>query len=137
VLGRTDVIHAVTKRLENHAPASNQEVSEIIRAEIEKLGVAQNDPAPERTCWLASYATSTEGQLQTMLALSNRDDNYAFDHFRHNRVIGIRPAGMSEDIGRQFMIECASAARPAHGEGGSRAARAALHSDDRRFGYCH
>ena len=103
--GRTDVIHAVTNRLENQAPASNQEASEIIRAEVEKLGLSQDDPGLERTCWLASYSTSTEGQLQTMLALANRNDNYAFDHFQHNRLIVIRPAGMSEDVGRQFMID--------------------------------
>jgi hypothetical protein len=47
--GRTDVIHAVTHRLENHAPASNQEASEIIRAEVEKLGLSQDDPGLERT----------------------------------------------------------------------------------------
>lgn len=103
--GRTDVIHAVTGRLENHAPASNREASEIIRAEIEKLGLGQDDPGLERTCWLASYATSIAGQPQTMLALANRGDNYAFDHFLHNRVIIIRPTGMSEDVGRQFMID--------------------------------
>jgi hypothetical protein len=40
-----------------------------------------------------------------MLALANRNDNYAFDHFQHNRLIVIRPAGMSEDVGRQFMID--------------------------------
>ena len=103
--GRTDIIHAVTTRLEHDAPASNQEASEIIRAEVEKLGLDPNDPGLERTCWLASYATNTGEGPQTMLALANRDANYAFDPFQHNTVVVIRPAGMPEDVGRRFMID--------------------------------
>lgn len=36
--GRSDVIEAVTHRFANHAPASNQEATEIIRAEIDNWG---------------------------------------------------------------------------------------------------
>jgi hypothetical protein len=54
--------------------------------------------------WLASCATNTE-EAQTRLALAHRGLNYAFDSFQHNQVVIMRPAGMSEDVGRQFTLD--------------------------------
>jgi hypothetical protein len=100
--GRSDVIEAVTARFKNHAPASNQEASEIIRAEVAKLGLPDDHPALERTCWLATYTTNTANGPEARLALATRDDNYAFDCLQHNKVIILRPLGMSEAVGREF-----------------------------------
>jgi hypothetical protein len=43
--------------------------------------------------------------VQTRLALAERQTHYSFDAFHHNRVIILRPAGMSEAVGRQFRIK--------------------------------
>jgi hypothetical protein len=106
--GRSDVIEAVTNRFANHAPASNQETSEIIRAEVARLGLADDHPALERTCWLAAYVANAANGPQAQLALASRDNNYAFGFFPHDKVIIIRPAGMPEDVGRQFSDEAQS-----------------------------
>ena len=103
--GRSDVIEAVTLRFKNHVPESNQEASEIIRDEVAKLGLAKNSPALELTTWLTSFVTNTNDGLRARLALANRADDYSFGHFPDNRVVIIRPAGMTEEVGRQFTEE--------------------------------
>ena len=100
--GRTDLIDAVIDRFANYAPSSNFETREIIRAEIITLGLAEEDSALARTCWLAAYLTHGAAGPQAQLALASRDDNYEFGHFPHNRVAILAPAGMALDVSRQF-----------------------------------
>lgn len=103
--GRSDVIEAVTNRFKDHVPDSNQGASEIIRDEVAKLRLAEDDPALELTTWLSSFVTNTSDGLRARLTLANRADNYSFGHFPDNRVVIIRPAGMTEEVGRQFTEE--------------------------------
>jgi hypothetical protein len=103
--GRSDVIEAVTYRFANHAPASNQEATGIIRTEVDKLGLAPDDPALLKTCWLASHATNTEQGPQAQLALVSRDIDYEFGLWAHNDFLIIKPNGMNEEIGRNLDAE--------------------------------
>ena len=103
--GRSDIIEAVTQRLKDNVPTSNQGASVIIRDEVGKLGLPENEPALERTTWLSSFITDADGGLRARLALANRADNYSFGHFPDNKVVIIRPAGMTEEVGRQFTDE--------------------------------
>jgi hypothetical protein len=103
--GRSDVIEAVTSKFANHAPTSNREATEVIRAEIDKLGLAPDDPAILKTCWLASYATNTAQGPQAQLALVSRDIGYDFGLWKHDDFLIIKPNGMDDEIGRNLEAE--------------------------------
>src|SRR5262249_42670964 len=91
-----------TQRFANHAPASNQEATEIIREVIDKLGLAEDDPALLKTCWLASYATNTDQGPQAQLALVSRDIDYEFGLWAHHDFLIIKPSGMHEQTRRNL-----------------------------------
>jgi hypothetical protein len=103
--GRTDIIYALAARLKNCVSVGNRELSEIVRAEIEKLGLPPDDPGLQRSLLLATSATNTPQGVQTILALAEPSTNYSFDRFHHNRVVILSPAGMSDDVRRQLEAE--------------------------------
>jgi hypothetical protein len=100
--GRSDIVEAVTRRLQKQPVVSNAEASQIIRAEVAGLDLPDSDLGLQRTCWLASYATLGAEGVETRLALATRDDGYSFGNFPHHLLVMIRPIGMSEEAGRQI-----------------------------------
>jgi hypothetical protein len=81
--GRTDVIEAVTNLFAGFTPGPTDDAAQIIRRRIASLGLADNDPAIARTCWLASYLIGTPTGPQCQLALVNQETNYEPGIFPH------------------------------------------------------
>ena len=100
--GRSDIIEAVTGRFADYAPASSAETGELIREEVATFGLAEDDPALVRTCWLAAFATNTDSGPQARLAVINRGTNYEYGLYPHDDFLIIKPFGLADGLSRDL-----------------------------------